>query len=208
MNDSSLLQAKIGLSDLKFAIIGLVTTTVLAGCGQGLASVQQIDGGLASAQSRKLVKQNQAGQAGKVVLRIPDSLIKEVRQKLKDVETEEKRRNEEEGPFITGMIGGTNSGVKRPTYSVFLDDFRLHVSANNFKNELEELTYNTGNHRQFHKGYLEVPYMARQGLKVSYYFTLSPYKMNNERKRVPLEVRYINDRGKNYQATLEVPFSR
>lgn len=206
MNVSFSMQPKLGLKGFKCAVVAVLGMALLAGCGQGLAGVQRIDGGLASAQSRKLVKQNLAGQGERVLLRIPESLIQEVNQQLQAVRADEARRNEAEGPFTQEMIGGMYPGPKRPTYGVQLEAYGLHVSADNFKSELEELTYM--NFRQTRNGHLEVPYWNRPGLKVSYYFTLSPIKVGRtpaeaKLKPVPLKVRYISNFGKNYSATLE-----
>ena len=152
-------------------------------------------------------------QARRVVLRIPGALLGMVVSQRRTWLAEEVRRNAEQGPFSQEMIGGMYPGPSLPTYVI--EDAGspggaalgqgLHVSADGFKTELEEMTYMNG--RVITGGNdLLVPYWDRPGKHVSYYFTTALRKVARPGISAPtieLPTRYISNYGKNFQGVLE-----
>jgi len=191
-----------------------ITLTALAGCGVSTGAPAGILAGQTNGQRGATVAATGAQvpgfdpEARRVVLRIPRALIQEVQQKVTEIRDEETRRNAVEGPFIRYMEGGFNP-VTRLAYQVELSGYGLHVSADGFRGELEELTYMNG--REFDRnGDLLVPYWKRPGTPVSFYFTISPMKtplplsgqQAGVQKPIPLPVRYVSNFGWNYDSTL------
>lgn len=193
----------------KKVMITAMVAMLLAGCGAGPANVGGYSGKTGGVPVRLANKQAIDAHKERVVLRIPGHLMDEVQRQLRDVRAEEERRNNAEGPFFQKMIGGVYPGPRRTVYDIAMVQFAqqvgLHVSVDEFRTELKELTYR--NVREYRGRDLLVPFMARRGQAVSYYFKFQPVKMPRPQgpkaQPIPLKVRYMSNFGKNYDGQLE-----
>ena len=202
---------------IKIALLApslLVSLATLAGCGLNPASIPgRMDSSPASQAGTRAHAFDP--QTRRVVLRIPGSILLMAEDRRRTWLAEESRRNAEQGPFSREMIGGMYPGPNLPTYVVEGDpsrpgsgtntDLALHVSADGFKTELEELTYK--NHRErTPSNDLLVPYWDRPGKSVSYYFTYTARKIARPGVAAPtvqLPTQYVSNLGKNFQGDLE-----